>query len=125
MTRHAPTARLDERQKQQIRIQKRLNESIGYLELGLNRRAIDCLADLGPLGSFETTVEMIRAEAFRREGCYDEAIGSLVQLVKKTPSPFDRPVWLAMSMCFHDAGDLDSAIQTLGFARGAQVPHLT
>jgi tetratricopeptide (TPR) repeat protein len=105
-----------------IRITKRIRYAIGYFELGMAEQAIqwlDSLDQLGELGPFKLAAEMIRAEAFKAQKQYDAAALSLEAAAKMLPAPYDQSVWLALSLCYQQAGDTQRAINSLGCARGA------
>jgi hypothetical protein len=53
---------------------------------------------------------------------YDVAAESLEFAARKMPAPHDRSAWLVLSLCYRQAGKMDRAIETLGFARGALPP---
>jgi len=107
---------------QAVRIGKRLNEASGYLELGMAQHALDCLEGLGNLGPFEAPVEMLRGEALRIQQHYEAAAHLLERAARKFPRPHDRRAWMALSLCYRQAGDTDRAIQSLACARGARLP---
>ncbi len=106
-----------------IRITKRLRFAIGYYELGMYQQAIVCLEhldELGELGPFEPAAEMVRAEALKAHSQYAAAAVSLETAARMLPAPHDQSVWLALSMCYQQAGDTQRAINSLGCARGAK-----
>ena len=103
-----------------VRVAKRLTEASGYLELGLTARALDCLEGLEPHGPFEAGVALIRGEALRLEHRYADAAAALKVAAAKVPAPHDKSAWLALSLCFGQAGNLKQAIQMLARARGAK-----
>jgi tetratricopeptide (TPR) repeat protein len=108
--------------KQFIRVAKHLISATGYLELGMTRHALAQLDNLGELGPFEAATDMLRGEVFRVQGRYDAAAGMLESAAQKFAAPHDRSAWLALSLCYREAGDLDRAIQTLAHARGVRPP---
>jgi tetratricopeptide (TPR) repeat protein len=106
--------------RQLVRVAKRLEEAHGYFELGMTEQALDCLEGLGELGPFEAEVQLLRGEALRRQHRFDDAAVALQTAASKFPSPYDRPAWYALSLCYRQAGDMNRAIQSLARARGAR-----
>lgn len=106
--------------RQLVRVAKRLLQASGYLELGMRQHALDRLDGLGDLGPFEAAVELLRAEALRGQHRYQDAATSFKNAARKFPSPQNKPVWLASSLCYRQAGDILRAIQSLARARGAR-----
>jgi len=102
-----------------IRVSKRLTQAGGYLELGMEQHALDCLDNLGPLGPFAAEVAVLRGEAFRRQHRFQEAANSFKAAASQMSSPQDRQAYLAMSICYHQAGNVHKAVQMLARARGA------
>ncbi len=105
--------------RQFVRIGKRIHEAAGYLELGMPAQALRALENLGELGPFEAEVQMLRGEALRRQERFAEAALSFAEAAKRFPEPLDRPAWLAGSWCYRQAGDVERAVNLLGWARGA------
>jgi tetratricopeptide (TPR) repeat protein len=106
-----------------VRITKRLRFAIGYYELGMYQQTIACLDhldELGELGPFKLAAEMVRAEALKAQNQYQSAAVALETAVRMLPAPHDQSVWLALSMCYQQAGDTERAINSLGCARGAK-----
>lgn len=103
-----------------VRISKRMSAATGYLELGMADHALAELGELGELGPLEAEVELLRGEALRCQRRYSEAAVSFRNAAKKAPTPQNRTAWLALSMCYRQAGDTDRAIQSLAHARGAK-----
>jgi len=104
---------------QLIRVSKRLTQASGYLELEMPQLALERLEDLGALGPFEAEVAVLRGEAYRRQRRYREAASSFKTAAKRLASPQDRQAYLAMSICYQQAGNLQEAVQMLARARGA------
>jgi tetratricopeptide (TPR) repeat protein len=112
---------------QLIRITKRLNHAIGYFELGMMTQALQCLDrldELGELGPFKLAAEMMRAEVLRVQEHYEAAAVSLETAARMLPAAQGQPVWLALSMCYAQAGDTERAINSMGCARGAKPPQV-
>ncbi len=105
--------------RQLLRIAKRVQEAVGYVELGMPQHAIDRLEGLKELGPFEAEVQLVRGEAYRTLERYDEAAVALKAAATKFPSPFDKPAWFALSMCYSQAGNKSEAARMLARARGA------
>ena len=106
-----------------FRVAKRVRAAVGYLELGMSEQALACLENLGELGPFEAEVELLRGQAFRLQHRYEDAAVALKAAATKFPAPQDKSAWLALSICYHQAGDADQALQMLARARGAQTPN--
>ncbi len=112
-----------EQQLHWIRVARRLNEAAGYLELGLPEKTVQILDELGDVGPFNPGAALLRGEALRLQSRFAEAAVSFEYAAQFIPPPFDRPAYLASSMCYREAGDLMRAINLLGFARGALPPN--
>jgi len=110
---------------QLVRVTKRLNTAIGYYELGMTEqaiRAIDSLDELGDVGPFRVAAEVVRFEALRQQQHLADATRTLEAAARLLPAPYDQSVWLALSICFQQAGDSQRAANSLGCARGAKPP---
>ena len=105
-----------------VRVLKRLQEAEGYLELGMTEHTLRCLEGLGELGPFEPAAEMLRGKALWMQHRYDDAAASLRVAAHKFDAPHDRPAWLALSLYYRRAGDMNRAVQSLARARGAHLP---
>jgi tetratricopeptide (TPR) repeat protein len=103
-----------------IRVSKRLTQAGGYLELDMPHKALECLDNLGLPGPFEAEIEILRGEAFRRQERFQEAADSFKAAARKMPSPKDREAYFAMSVCYHQAGNVAQAVHMLARARGAK-----
>lgn len=103
-----------------IRVNKRLNEAAGYLELGMARHALNTLEGLAPLGPFEAEAELLRGEALRCQNRFADAAAAVQLAARKLPAADDASGWLALSLCYHLAGDPQKAMKTLALARGAK-----
>ena len=106
--------------KQLHRIAHRLRQASGYLELGMAQQALDRLDGLGELGPFEGEVSLLRGEAFGAQEKFDEAAASFKTAAKLLPPPYRRPAFLALSMVYQEAGDVDRARQARD--RAASLP---
>jgi len=102
-----------------IRILKRLRQATGYLELGMADQALERLQGFGDPGPLEAEVAFLRGEALRIQHRYRDAAAALKTAARKAPFPHDRSAWLALSLCYRQAGDTRRAIQSLARARGA------
>ena len=112
---------------QVVRIVKRLNEALGYFELGMAQHAIgrlNTLDAMGDLGPFRIAAAVIRAEVLKGQNCYDAAAEALETAARALPPPYDQSVWFALSMCYRQAGDTEHAINSMGCARGAKPPQV-
>lgn len=105
--------------RQLLRIAKRVQEAIGYVELEMPEHALDRLEGLGDLGPFEAEVQLVRGEAYRSLHRYDDAAVALKAAATKFPSPFDKSAWFALSLCYSQAGNKTEAARMLARARGA------
>jgi hypothetical protein len=102
---------------QLIRVSKRVTRAAGYLEIGLPQNALDCLAPIEAPGPFEAEVELLRAEAFRRQRRFQDAANSF-RIAAQAFAP-DRKAYQALSDCFRQVGDVAAALKMLARARGA------
>ncbi len=105
--------------RQLVRVAKRLQQGVGYLEMGMPQQTLDSLTGLGELGPFEAEVELLRGEALRAQHRYQDAAVALEIAARKLPSPMDKPAWLALSLCYRQAGNVVEAARMLARARGA------
>ena len=112
-----------EEQLRLMRLARRLNEAAGYLELGMPEKTLAILDELGDVGPFAPGAALLRGEALRLQERFSEAGASFELAARFIPPPFDRPAYFASSMCYRQAGDLDRAINLLGWARGALPPY--
>ena len=100
-------------------VTRRLREATGFMELDLPQYALDRLDGLGDPGPFTVQVELIRGEALRKQHRYCDAAVWLKRAAARIPAPYDKPAMLALSACYHQAGDHLEAINALAIARGA------
>lgn len=108
---------------QVVRVTARLRQAAGYYELGMLEHALACLDSIdrmGELGAFRLVVDMFRAEILHRPANYDRAAKALEELARQLPPAYSRSLWLALSMCYRQAGDVDRAVTSLACARGAK-----
>jgi tetratricopeptide (TPR) repeat protein len=99
---------------QLIRVAKRLNQALGYLELGMPQQALDSLESLGPLGPFDAEVEYLRGHALRMQHRYREAARKFRLAAEKLPPQDDDAAWLALSAIYSTIGDGLKAIEMPG-----------
>ncbi len=109
---------------QVVRMVKRLNEAIGYLELGMTQQALACLDGLDTPMPFTAIAEMLRGEAARREHRFDEAARCFEAAARMLPGPDSKSIWLALSRFHRQVGNTDLAVATLAHARGARPPRV-
>lgn len=112
---------------QLVRITTRLRHAVGYYELGMLEHAMACLDSidqLGELGAFRLVIEMLRAEMLHRPESYDQAAKMLEEVARRLPPEHSQSLWLALSMCYRQAGDEDRAVASLACARGAKPQQL-
>jgi len=100
-----------------------MTQAAGYLELGMTQHALERLEGLGNLGPLEAEVALLRGEALRCQKRYKDAATSFKTAAQKAPSPQNRTAWLALSLCYRQAGDTARAIHSLALARGAFPAH--
>lgn len=100
-------------------VTRRLREATGFMELDLPQYAVDRLEGLDAPGALSAQIELVRGEAFRRLQRYFDAAKSLKRAAAKFPAPYDRSAMLALSACYHQAGDHARAADALASARGA------
>jgi len=102
-----------------VLVARRLREATGFIELGMPQHALDRLDGLGDPGPFAAQIELVRGEAFRRQHRYSDAAVSLKRAAARFPAPYDKPVMLAISACYRQAGDHVGAANALASVRGA------
>ena len=102
------------------RVARKLREAIGFVELGF------ASARVGPLGWGWTSrgrsrprLTLFAARPLRKQHRYFDAAMSLKRAAAKFPAPFKQSAMLALSACYHQAGDHAGAIDALASARGA------
>jgi tetratricopeptide (TPR) repeat protein len=113
---------------QLVRATARVRQAMGYHELGMVEHALECLAAterMGDLGAFQLVVDMLRAEVQHRQENYDAAAKALEEAAQKLPPAASRSLWMAISMCYREAGDTDRAVTSLARARGAKPEPMT
>ncbi len=108
---------------QWVRTARRLQEAIGYFELGMAEHALRQLESLDDWGPFEAAAAMLRAESLRAQQRYGDAAKSFEIAARSLPDPHDRPAWRALSQCLRQIGDARQAIESLAIARGAKLPR--
>ena len=109
------------------RVVRCLRTAAGYYELNMPQRALevlDSLRDLGNIGPFQLAEEMLRAEILKAEHRYEAAAETLELAARRLPAPVNQTLWLALSDCYRQAGDLDGAANSLACARGAKLPTI-
>ena len=99
-------------------VARRLREATGFVELGLPQYALDRLDGLDEPGPFAAQIELVRGEALRRQHRYFDAVASLKRAAAEFPAPFNKSAILALSACYHQAGDHAGAMNALASARG-------
>jgi tetratricopeptide (TPR) repeat protein len=105
---------------QYLRVEKRLDEATGYLDLGMAQHALACLDRLGPLGPFESDVELLRCEALLHQGLPVEA-GRHLAAAERCRLHRDAEALRALSLVHQQVGDLAHAVHTLAKSRGAMI----
>jgi len=105
---------------QVVRTVKRLSQAIGYLELGMSQQALELLRDFDQPGPFTAVAEMLRGEAARIENRTDDVADSLENAARMLSAPDSKSIWLALSEFHRQAGNIDLAVKTLAYARGAR-----
>ncbi|MGO8750317.1 MAG: tetratricopeptide repeat protein [Thermoguttaceae bacterium] len=101
-----------------MRVAKRVSAAAGYLELGMSQHTLDCLENLGDVGPFEADVDILRGAAFRLQHRFQEADVALATAAEKSPAPEDKAAWIALSICYNEAGNPAKALQMLARAEG-------
>ena len=96
-----------------MRVAKRVSAAAGYLELGMSQHTLDCLENLGDVGPFEADVDILRGAAFGLQHRFPEADVALATAVEKSPAPEDKLAWIALSICYNEAGNTAKALQML------------
>jgi len=107
---------------QLVRATARMRQAMGYYELGMTEHALASLEatrQMGDLGAFRFVVDMLRAKMEQRPDDYHEAVQELEKLAPTLAPAYRRCLWMALSMCYRQAGDTERAVSTLACARGA------
>jgi Flp pilus assembly protein TadD len=107
---------------QLARATARMRQAMGYYELGMIQHALACLdatRQMGDLGAFQFVIDMLRAKMEQRPDDYREAVQELEKLAPTLAPAYRRSLWMALSMCYRQAGDTERAVSTLAYARGA------
>jgi tetratricopeptide (TPR) repeat protein len=110
-----------------VRVIKRLKAAAGYYELGMTGHALerlDSLGELEPIGPFALAAEIMRAEFLKAQADYGGAAAALESAACTLPGPQSQALRLALSACYFQAGDVDRAVNNLGYARGAKPPEI-
>jgi predicted Zn-dependent protease len=102
----------------EIRVVRRLEQSCGYLELGMAQQALDNLAQMPDAGSFEGAVKYLRGHALRNLGQHRAAIDVLHEAAAKLPPPAVSQAWYLLSQCYRATGQLGLARSFMALARG-------
>jgi hypothetical protein len=103
-----------------LRAVKRVQESLGYMELALPQQARQTLAEIKNLGPFEAQVELIRGEALRMEERYADAGQKLATAAHLMPGEWKTPALVALTNVLKQTGDPAQIAQTFGIVRGAK-----
>jgi tetratricopeptide (TPR) repeat protein len=106
-----------------VRVLKQLNAAVGYHELGMSDDALACLdrlRRLGNIGVFRPAEEILRAEFLTSRQDYGGAAVALENAARMFPSPQNYGLWLALSVCYWQAGEFAQAINSLACARGVK-----
>ncbi|RIK74406.1 MAG: hypothetical protein DCC68_23125 [Planctomycetota bacterium] len=106
----------------QLRIARRLEQSCGYLELGMPRQALDNIDGLSTGGALEGALQYVRGQALRMQEKYGDAVAPLEAAAGLLPEGASRHVWLALAECHRANSASDLAANALALARGAKLP---
>lgn len=107
---------------QQVRIAKRLEQSSGYLELGMPAHALRNIEGLSAEGFLEGALQYVRGQALRMQSRFDDAVAPLTAAANLLPGDASRHVWLAIAEC-HRANCAGALVaNALALARGAKLP---
>jgi len=104
----------------EIKVVRRLEQSCGYLEMGMPQQALDNLAHLSDAGAFEGAVNYLRGHALRNLGQHRAAIDVLHEAAAKLPSPAVLQAWFLLSQCYGATGQVGLAKSFLALARGGE-----
>jgi hypothetical protein len=103
----------------EIRVVRRLEQSCGYLELGMAQQALDNLANVPDAGAFEGAVKYLRGHALRNLGDHRAAIDVLHEAAAKLPPPAVSQAWYLLSQCYRATGQHGLAKSFMALARGS------
>ncbi|MEX2186463.1 MAG: hypothetical protein WD875_06705 [Pirellulales bacterium] len=103
----------------QIRVAKRLEQSSGYLELGMPAQALRNIEGISAQGQLEGALQYVRGQALRMQNRFDDAVVPLAAAAKLLPGDASRHVWLAIAECYRANRDGALVANALARARGA------
>jgi predicted Zn-dependent protease len=101
----------------EIRVVRRLEQSCGYLELGMPQQALDNLVNVPEAGAFDGAVKYLRGHALRNLGQHRAAIDVLHEAAAKLPPPAVSQAWYLLSQCYRATGQIGLAKSFMALAR--------
>jgi hypothetical protein len=104
----------------EMKVVRRLEQSCGYLELGMPQQALDNLAKISDAGAFVGAVNYLRGHALRNLGQHRAAIDVLHEAAAKLPPPAVSQAWFLLSQCYRATGQLGLAKSFLALAGGEE-----
>jgi hypothetical protein len=106
----------------QLRVAKRIEQSCGYLELGMAGHALENVEGLASEGALEGALQYVRGQALRMQERFGDAVAPLEAAAGLLPEGATRHVWLALADCHRANCSGALAANTLALARGAKLP---
>lgn len=107
----------------QFRIARRLEQSCGYLELGMSRQALANIDGLKTDGALEGALQYVRGQALRMQEKFGDAVAPLEAAAGLLPEAASRHVWRALAECHRANSAHDQAANALAIVRGAEPPR--
>jgi len=83
---------------------------------------LDTVLRIGDIGPFRLAEAILRAEFLKSQVDYGAAAKALENAARMLPSPENQALWLALSTCYREAGDVGRAVDCMAYARGAVPP---
>ncbi len=106
----------------QMRVARRIEQSCGYLELGMARQALANLEGLSTDGQLEGALQYMRGQALRMQQKFGDAVAPLAAAAELLPDAASRHIWLVLAECHRASSGGAVVANTLALARGANLP---
>jgi hypothetical protein len=107
----------------QFRVAKRVEQSCGYLELGMPAQALANLDGVATDGQLQGALEYVRGQALRMQERFDDAVEPLACAARLLPEPASRHAWMVLAECHRAMNRSALVANTLAMARGANLPR--
>ena len=106
-----------------VRVLKRLRAAVGYHELGMTQRAVQCLhsvESLGTIGPFAPVVDILRREIVRNQEDAASIANALQRAACLAPPPARDAISVTLAACYGDVNDGSRTANDMASARGAK-----